>query len=88
MRHYRTLEKAEADGVRFLKDYLKVDTIEEARKLDAKFIEDKFLEMTVNGEMWRGVVDGIYVPEQVDDTVLKGNIADVPIIVGNTNGEG
>ena len=88
MRHYRTLEKAEADGVRFLRDYLNVETIEEARKLDAEFIEDKFLEMTANGEMWRGVVDGIYVPEQVDDTVLKGEVADVPIIIGNTNGEG
>ena len=88
MRHYRTLEKAEADGVRFLRDYLKVETIGEARKLDAKFVEEKFLEMTANGEMWRGVVDGIYVPEQVDDTVLKGNVADVPIIIGNTNGEG
>ncbi|MBQ1358492.1 MAG: carboxylesterase family protein [Oscillospiraceae bacterium] len=88
MRHYRTLEKAEADGVRFLRDYLNVETIEEARKLDAKFIEDKFLEMTANGEMWRGVVDGIYVPEQVDDTVLKGDVANVPIIIGNTNGEG
>ena len=88
MRHYRTLEKAEQDGVRFLKDWLKVDTIEEARKLDAKFVEDKFLEMTANGELWRGVVDGQYIIEQVDDSVLNGNIQNVPIIIGNTNGEG
>ncbi|MBQ4000323.1 MAG: carboxylesterase family protein [Oscillospiraceae bacterium] len=75
MRHYRTLEKAEADGVRFLRDYLNVETIEEARKLDAKFIEDKFLEMTANGEMWRGVVDGIYVPEHTTGIFCSAHIA-------------
>lgn len=81
MRYYRTLDKAEADGVRFLRDYLKVDSIEEARKLDAKFIEEKFLETK---EMWRGIIDGKFIEEQVDDTVMKGNIPDIPIIIGNT----
>jgi len=84
MRHYRTLEKAEQDGVKFLKEYLGVETIAEARKLDAKFIEEKFIE---SGMLWRGILDGKFNVEQVDDTVLKNEVANVPIMIGNTNGE-
>ncbi len=83
MRHYRTLEKAEQDGVKFL-EFLGVKNIAEARKLDAWFVEQKFMEF---GAMWRGIIDGKYVTEQVDDTVVGGRVADVPIMIGNTNNE-
>ena len=76
-----TLPEAEQKGVNFLKDYLGVETIEEARKLDAKFIEEKQLEAHLGAVP---VVDKKYLMDDMPKTVMKNEMNDIPFMIGNT----
>ena len=78
-----TLEEAERLGVEFFK-ILGVSTVEEARKLDAKFIEDKFLETDY---FWGSVVDGKFLTKSLDDSVISNSLHDVTFMIGNTVNE-
>jgi len=79
----RDLHDAEQEGVDFLKE-LGVSTIAEARKLDAVFIRDKFLEKPY---FWGGVEDGKFLTESFDETLLKGTLKNRPFMIGNTTDE-
>ena len=79
-----TLPEAEEKGVRFLKDWLGVETIEEARKLDAAFIEQKQLEMNLFAIP---TVDGKFLMDDMPRSVIKNEMNDVPFLIGNTTGE-
>lgn len=78
------LKKAEENGVKFLKEHLGVNTLEEARNLDAKFVEQKFLEANM---MMGPIIDGFFLVENTSDTIRYNRMANVPFIVGNTTNE-
>ena len=78
------LAAAEEKGSRFLKDWLGVDTIAEARLLDADFIEQKQLEA---GLFAVPVVDGKYLMDDMPRSVIKNEMNDIPYLIGNTTGE-
>ncbi|MBQ4239967.1 MAG: carboxylesterase family protein, partial [Oscillospiraceae bacterium] len=80
-----SLKEAEETGVKFFRDYLGVETLEEARKLDADFVEKKFLE----ANLWLRVVDdGHYVKEDYTVTAREGRMVNVPIMTGYNTNEG
>ncbi len=79
----RSLEEAEQDGVKFF-EALGVKTIEEARKLDAHFIEDKFNEL---GLMFNYVIDGKFLEKSVDEYALTDTMNRVPFMIGSTGDE-
>ena len=79
-----TFADAEANGVRFLKEWLGVDTIAEARKLDAKFVEEKCLESRM---MFWPIVDGKFLTAVQDECIRNNTLNNVPLMTGNTNNE-
>jgi len=81
-----TLEKAEENGAKFL-EFLGVSSIDEARKLDAFLIRDKYAEFRGSHMMMSTIIDGIIVPEDPYEALLNGHHANVPIISGNTGDE-
>ena len=78
------LQEAEEKGSRFLKEWLGVESIAEARKLPAEFIEKKQLEA---GLFAVPVVDGKFLLDDMPQSVIKNQMNDVPYIIGNTTGE-
>lgn len=80
----KTLKEAEKIGQRFFRESLGVETLEEARKLDGKWILQKFLE---TGLWLEVVLDGKYVPNEFSDAALSGSMMRVPMIVGHNTGE-
>ena len=78
------LKMAEEQGVRFLKEWLDCDSIEEARKLDAEYIEKRFLE---SGMMMGPVIDGVYQVADNSDIIKENRMNPVPFITGNTTNE-
>ena len=83
-RGYLDLSTAEQLGVKFLREWLNCDTLAEARKLDAEFIEQKFLE---SGLMMGPVLDGIYLTHNPSDLIRQGKLNPVPLMTGNTTNE-
>ena len=79
------LKEAEETGVRFFREQLGVETLAEARQLDANYIEQKFLE---SGLWLRIVADGHYVTEDYSDTARRGAMLNVPIMTGFNTHEG
>ncbi len=79
-----SLAEAEAQGVRFLEDYLGVHTIEEARKLDASFIRDKCVE---SGFWFAQVTDGKFMVETITEAVFRGHTHPVDVLMGYTEDE-
>lgn len=79
-----TLPEAEQKGARFLHDWLGVDSIEEARQLDAKFIEEKQLEAQL---VATPVVDKRFLMDDMPQSVMRNEMNDVPFIIGNTTDE-
>lgn len=79
------LAKAEEIGVRFLKEQLGVDTIDEARKLDARFVRDKCVE----SQSWfPQVIDGKFITESITECLFGGRMHEVPLLIGYTGDEG
>lgn len=58
--------------------------MEEARKLDAAYIEKRFLE---SGMMMGPVIDGIYQVGEYSDLIRENKLNPVPIMTGNTTNE-
>ncbi len=78
-----TLNEAEAKGVRFL-EWLGVSSIEEARTLDAQYLEEKQAEFNLFAIP---VVDGKFLLRDMPQTVLHGEMNDIPFMIGNTADE-
>ncbi len=79
-----SLSQAEENGRKFLKECLGVDTIAQARALDAKFIRDKCVEA---GCWFPQVIDGKFVSESVASCILNDRLHRVPFIIGYTEDE-
>lgn len=79
-----TLPEAEEKGSRFLREALGVDSIDEARKLDAALIEKKQLEW---GLFAIPVVDQMFLLRDMPQSVIKNELQDIPFLIGNTTGE-
>ena len=78
------MEKAEEKGVRFLRDWLGVETIEEARKLDWKFIHKRYVESNM---MMMAVVDNKFIVDQWYERVAQGVMNAEYFMTGNTDNE-
>ena len=69
-------------------EYLGVETLEEARKLDANFIREKYSELRNRGEMFFTIVnDGKFNVGNPMDAFLDGSRTRVPVMAGNTGDE-
>ena len=79
-----TLAQAEEKGARFLRESLGVESIAEARKLDAAFIEQKQLEAGLGAVP---VVDRKFLMDDMPRSVIRNEMNDVPYLIGNTTGE-
>lgn len=79
-----TYEQAEANGEKFVREVLGCSSIAEARKLDAKFIENKLIE---SGYRFNASIDGQFIVDQWYKRVLDGKENDVQLMTGNTTGE-
>ena len=83
----RTFEEAKELGDRFIKT-LGVSTLDEARKLDAKFVCQKANEFrTANNYFFAPCVDYVFIDDAPLNKFIRGEHAQVPIISGNTNDE-
>lgn len=83
----RSFEDVKSKGAEFIKS-LGVETIEEARKLDASFVRDKASEFrNKNGFFFCPSVDGCFLKEDQTKAFLEGRHAHVPMMAGNTNDE-
>ena len=78
-----SLEEAEAEGIKFF-DVLGVKTLEEARKLPAQFIEDKFNEQHY---FWGYINDGVFMPKSAEQIVIDNEMNDAIVMIGNTTDE-
>ena len=79
----KPLSEAEENGVKFL-DFLGVSTLDEARKLDAFFIRDKYAEYVKNAPRMAAVLDGRFCVGDPLALFLQGKCADVSVMAGNT----
>lgn len=77
------LGEAEKLGERFF-EYLGVQTLEEARKLEAKFIRDKYDEFMWKDQMMLGALDNNICVGDPIRLFAEGEYANVPIMSGNT----
>ncbi len=75
---------AEERGRHFIEDILGCKSIDEARKLDPKYIEEKFLE---SGLTMAAVRDGKYIFKQTDMSIIDDDIIDIDFMYGNTDAE-
>jgi len=73
-------------GVEFLR-YLGVETIEEARKLDAFFIRDKYGEFANSHPRFAPCFDGSLILDDPYKMLMSGRHNNVPILCGNTTDE-
>ena len=78
-----SLAEAEKQGEEFFA-YLGVNSLEEARALPASLIRDK---NDAYKKFWWTVVDGIYQKDTYWNSIFKGNLLDVPLLMGYTNNE-
>ena len=81
-----TLEKAEEKGKEFL-EYLGVKSIEEARKLDAFFIRDKYGEWAQNHPRFAPVQDGVNYKEDALICFEENRYNGIPVMTGYTTDE-
>lgn len=79
----RTLAQGEAQGVEFFK-YLGVETLAQARALDAKYVRDKMLE---SKKFFGCVVDGKFATDIAWKQLLRGEYDDIPVMTGYTEDE-
>ncbi len=80
------MESAEQNGVDFF-HFLGVKSLDEARKLDAFLIRDKYGEYAQSHPRMMTVVDGIYCVGDPLVLCLQGKCPDIPLMVGNTKDE-
>ena len=78
-----TYEEEIKQGQEFF-SFLGINSLEEGRALDARFIRDKNDEFNV---FWGTVVDGIYQTDTPWNHMKAGKLMDIPIMMGYTNNE-
>ncbi len=81
-----TLREGEEIGKRFFK-HLGVETLEEARKLDALYIRAKYAEFRVNDTMMLPVIDNLFCVGDPIKLWMQNKRAQVPVMAGNTSEE-
>ena len=80
-----SLDEAGKFGTEFFEDFLGVKTLEEARKLDAFFIRDRYAEFrNKKGFMFATCCDGVFCNGDTYAKLSSGKGNDVNIIAGNT----
>lgn len=79
----KPLAEAEKNGADFLA-FIGVADIEEARKLDAFYLRDKYGEYAVEHPRMFTVLDNCFCVGDPLVMLLKGQSADVPVMAGNT----
>ena len=85
--HPKNLAQAEQDGLDFF-DALGVSTLEQARKLDAFFIRDRYAEFrNSHNAMFATFQDNLFSKGDSFDLMVAGKCAPVPILAGNTADE-
>lgn len=82
----KTLEEAEQKGVEFL-EFLGVNTLEEARKLDASYIQEKYSDFYKVNSFMAGCVDNITYIDDPATLLISGHHADAHLMFGNTHDE-
>ena len=86
-RHGRKLADAEQEGVEFF-EFLGVKSLNEARRLDAKYILDKALEYKDFWSMlWSTVQDDVFCVGNPYDLFIKNKRWMVPVMTGHTSSE-
>ncbi|NLL35367.1 MAG: carboxylesterase/lipase family protein [Clostridiales bacterium] len=78
-----TLEEAAKQGEEFFEE-LGVKTLAEARAIPAEVLRDKNLQ---GRRFWGTVADGIFQTDIAINNILKGELLDVPILMGHTRDE-
>ncbi len=81
-----TLEAAEKRGVDFFK-YLGIDSLEEARGIDAFELLARYNEYARNHPRMYTIVDGSFCAGDPIERFMEGKCADAPILSGNTSDE-
>ena len=84
-----TMEEAEQRGVKLF-EMMGVSTLEEARKLDAKFVLETYNKFAGDGgfaNRFMGAQDNIFNVGDPMKLIVEGNCADVQIMAGCTGGE-
>lgn len=81
-----TLDKAERLGEKFF-EFLGVKTLEEARKMDAVYIRDRYYEFMWKYGMMVAVIDNNVCVGDPIKLFAEGKYGDVPIMAGNTADE-
>lgn len=80
------LERAEQNGKCFL-EFCGVNTIEEARQLDALYIRDKYAEYRQEHLFMSPCIDGHFCVDEPLKRLANNQCADIPLITGNTTDE-
>ena len=80
------IDKVSELGDEFLK-FLGVSHIEEARKLDALFIRDKYAEFAEDHNRFVPCIDGVNYKGDAYDLFTAGDYADIPVVTGYTSDE-
>ncbi|MBP0969157.1 MAG: carboxylesterase family protein [Oscillospiraceae bacterium] len=82
-----SFEETQQLGVKFF-EFMGVKTLAEARAIDACTLRDKCEEFCAQEHlMWMTCVDGVYLTEDTDKTLMTRKDWPVPLIVGCTVGE-
>jgi len=82
----QTLEYGEEIGKKFF-DYLGISTLDEARKLDAFVLRDKYAEFRQSNPMVAPVIDERFIMDNPLSLLISGKHNHIPLISGNTGDE-
>lgn len=83
---YPSLREAEETGKRFL-SFLKVDSIAQARQIDACTLRDKSMEFILHDVRWGPVIDGWYLKEDPILSIAAGRLNTFQCMTGSTTAE-
>lgn len=81
-----SLAEGEKKGVEFL-DFLGVKSIDEARKIDALTIREKYAEFVTNHPRMAPIVDGQFTTDDPYSIFVRGESLNIPVMAGNTSDE-
>ena len=81
-----SLSEAEKRGQDFF-SFLGVKTLEEARRMDAFKIRDRYAEYRKDNPFFANIIDGQFCKTDPYEAFMSGDCAPVPVISGNTSDE-
>lgn len=82
----KPIEKVLENGMDFI-DFLGVKSVDEARKLDALTIRDKYAEFVLSHPRFTPCIDGKSITEDPFNMFLDGKCLDIPTFIGYTGDE-